>query len=122
MGEIPKWLQRLIGRLIPTQTSSGDGGVQIGKMDGDVTNVHLTQHIYATPTPPPSPPPSKRVRATSEQGQVLALLRQVPDEVVVLDFVEREFGTRYVKHLTPQQCYRVRRYVEVILTKLGTKQ
>lgn len=64
----------------------------------------------------------QRKQATPEQSQVLALLRQVPDDSAVLDFMDREFGTRYVKDLTPPQCYRVRRYAEVVLSKVPAKQ
>lgn len=118
MREIKKWLTQLISRMMPTQTSSGNEAIQIGKMDGGVTNVHLTQHIYApAPVQPPAQQPRPRTTSSTDQSQVLALLDRVPDRMAVLDFMEREFDTRMVIKLDPQQLYRLRRYVEVILNK-----
>ena len=130
MRELKKWLARLISRLMPTQTSSGAGAIQIGKMGGGVTNVHLTQHIYYPPETHRAdvPPirvarPDRRVRPRPPhkevQRQVLALLDQVPDRIAVLDFMAREFGTRMVIELDGRQLYRLRRYVEVILKNEG---
>lgn len=120
MREIKKWLTRLISRIMPTQTSSGDGAIQIGKMGGGVTNVHLTQHIYADPNQQvqqqrAAPQPRQRPPTTTEQSQVLALMDHLADRMAVLDFMEREFDTRMVIRLDSPQLYRLRRYVEVIL-------
>lgn len=120
----------MISRMMPTQTSSGDGSIQIGKMGGGVTNVHLTQHIYAPNSAPQTDPPpihvsrpdrrsGPRSSPKEEQRQVLALLERVPDRIAVLDFMDREFGTRMVIELAPAQVFRVRRYVEVILKNAG---
>lgn len=112
--------------------SAGDGAIHIGQLAGPVTNVQLTQHIYArsfpaplaaTPqpcTPPPPPPPQPVQRppsATPAQRDVLFLMQKLPDRIAVLDFMEREFNTRMVIELQPVQVYRLRRYVEVILKK-----
>ena len=133
MREIPKWLTRMISRLMPTQKSSGSGAVQIGKLDGDVTTVHLTQHIYAPHMPShraAQPPvrvsrPERRAEPRpspkTDQSQVLALMEHLPDRIAVLDFMDREFGTRMVVALEPKQLYRLRRYVEVILAAKGGK-
>lgn len=122
MREIPKWIKKMIGRLMPTQTSSGNGAIQIGKLQGSVTNVHLTQHIYApAPMQAAAPQPRPRTTSSTDQSQVLALIDRVPDRIAVLDFMEREFDTRMVIHLGPKQLYRLRRYVEAILNNLGEK-
>lgn len=97
-------------------------------MDGDVTTVHFTQHIYPPPVPAQrrgSAPirvsrPERRANARpslkTDQSQVLALMDRLPDRIAVLDFMGREFGTRMVVELDAKQLYRLRRYVEVILT------
>jgi len=124
--ELKKWLAKMISRMMPTQNSSGDGAIQIGKMGGGVTQVQVTQHIYVPrPAPQTNAPPFRvshpdrrsapRSAIKESQRQVLALLDQVPDRITVLDFMDREFGTRMVIDLTATQLYRVRRYVEVIL-------
>lgn len=96
--------------------------MQVGRAGGDVEVVHITQHFYA-PVPVQAAPPQPRPRTTSstDQSQVLALIDRVPDRIAVLDFMEREFDTRMVIHLGPQQLYRLRRYLEVILSSTAAK-
>lgn len=123
MSELPKWLGALLARLLPRQKAQGDSASQFGRVAGNVTIVHLTQHLPA-PTPEPMPPalePARPVRApgvaNDEQRQVLQLIRRLPSSTAtaVHDFMQREFGTRVVVHLQPAQLYRVRRYVETII-------
>lgn len=128
MGVESKWLARWFAKLMGKlhagaggqHQSTGDGAMHIGQSAGPVTNVHLTQHIYAPPVQPTPPPqaarqPRQRSSATPEHRQVLALMDHLPDRIAVLDFMEREFGTRMVIELEPPQVYRLRRYVEVVL-------
>lgn len=123
MRELPKQLWAWIARLLPKQENSGSGAVQVGRAGGDVKVLHLTQHIYEASTqvgPPIQAATQSRPRATTsstDQSQVLALMDRVPDRMAVLDFMAREFDTRMVIQLDPQQLYRLRRYVEVILNK-----
>lgn len=132
MGVESKWLARWFAKLIGKlhagaggqHQSTGDGGMHIGQSTGPVTTVHqVTQHFYAAPTqvgPEPQTTTQPRPRATTsstDQSQVLALMDRVPDRMAVLDFMAREFDTRMVIHLGPQQLYRLRRYVEAILNK-----
>ncbi|TXT39200.1 MAG: hypothetical protein FD135_2350 [Comamonadaceae bacterium] len=122
MRELKKWLAKLISRLMPTQISSGNGSMQIGKIDGNVTHVHLTQHIYSPPPIHMSRPDRRdgaRHSIADAQKQVLALMDHVPDRIVVLDFMAREFKTKMVIELDAQQLYRLRRYVEVVLKNGG---
>lgn len=140
MSELPKWLGALIARLLPKQKTEGDHAAQFGKVGGNVTIVHLTQHLPAAPAPlpvvpapvaptlvvpapaapmpvtPAAPPfrPAGGV-ANAEQRQVLQLMRQLPHPGPVHEFMQREFGTHMVIHLQPPQLYRVRRYVEKII-------
>lgn len=133
MRELPRQFWTWIVRLLPKQQNSGSGAVQVGRADGDVKVLQLTQHIYArsfpaplavtpqTCAPPqpshPSPPPPQRPVATPEQRDVLFLMQKLPDRIAVLDFMEREFNTRMVIELQPVQVYRLRRYVEVVLNE-----
>ena len=49
-------------------------------------------------------------------------MERVPDRIAILDFMEREFRTRMVIELTPAQTFRLRRYVEVVVSKVeGSK-
>lgn len=96
--------------------------MQVGRAGGDVKVVHLTQHIYTSaPMQPAAPQSRPRTTSSTDQSQVLALIARVPDRVAVLDFMEREFDTRMVIHLGPQQLYRLRRYVQAILNRQGEK-
>ena len=132
MGAIPTWLQKWIARLLPKQINRGNGVVQIGKMGGgNVTIVHLTQHLSPVPASVPVPPiasmppaplaePAARPFrpsgvANAEQREVLSLIRKLHNNVPVLEFMQREFGTYMVIHLQPPQLFRVRRYVEEII-------
>lgn len=131
---LARWFAKLMGKLHAgaggRHHSTGEGAIHIGQLAGPVTNVHLTQHIYArslpaplaaTPQPctppPPPPPPAQRPAVTPEQRDVLFLMQKLPDRIAVLDFMQREFDTRMVIELQPVQVYRLRRYVEVVLQK-----
>lgn len=125
MQSIPKWLQPLIARFLPRQDNSGNGVVQIGKMGaGNVTIVHLTQHLPAAPVAPmptaPAAPPFRPAGvANAEQRQVLQLMRQLPHPGPVHEFMQREFGTHMVIHLQPKELHRVRCYVEKIIQSVA---
>lgn len=102
--------------------------MQVGRAGGDVKVLHVTQHIYGAHAPPhgshlPHHQPHSHHGhpAARDVHLVLALLDQVPDRIAVLDFMDREFGTRMVIELLPAQVFRVRRYAEVILSNSGPK-
>ena len=117
---IPKQLLVWIRQLLPKQKNTGSGAVQVGKAGGDVTVVNLTQHITQHLSPIHagsrlSPAPVRR-QASKAQREVLLLMMKLDErEGAVLDFMQREFGTRIVIDLNESQLYRVRRYVEVAL-------
>ena len=121
MQEIPKQLLAWIRRLLPSQKNTGNGAVQVGKAGGDVTVVNFTQHI--TQRLPNfqagsrlSPAASTRRKASPAQREVLNLMMKLDDrEGAVLEFMQREFGTRIVIDLNDSQLFRVKRYVEVAL-------
>lgn len=130
MSELPKWLGKLIARLLPEQKSEGHHAAQFGKVGGNVTIFHVTQHVIATPQAPPhfaptapaplaeQPAPPHRPGggvANDDQRHVLQLIRRLPNSTSVQEFMRREFGTHMVIHLQPNQLKRVQRYVEAIL-------
>lgn len=124
MSALPKWLGTWIARLLPKQKSKGDNAVQFGKVGGNVTIVHLTQHLpCAPPVQPvavapvidPALHPFRPGRvATDEQRQVLQIMRRLPNKTSLEEFMQREFGTLMVIDLQPSQLFRVRRYAEAI--------
>lgn len=88
-------------------------------VSGHVAGGHITVvniHVHA---PSHAPPLHGNARASTAHRRALTLLDQVPDRIAVLDFMEREFGTRMVIELDTRQLYRLRRYVEVILKNGG---
>lgn len=127
MREIPKRLLALLRQLLPQQKNTGSGAVQVGKAGGDVTVVNLTQHTiqHITQHRPHlraggglSPAAPVRRQANPAQREVLHLMAQLAErEGAVLEFMQREFGTRRVVDLDDAQLFRVRRYVEVTLRR-----
>lgn len=100
--------------LMPRQSNKGGGSVQVGRLNGNVTVIN---HHHAR-----SPARGNRAsaagrRATPAQREVLELLNRVPDRIAVLNFMEREFGTRLVIDLEADQLFRVKRYVQAVLSK-----
>ncbi|MDO8768790.1 MAG: hypothetical protein Q7K57_08810 [Burkholderiaceae bacterium] len=91
------------------------GSVQVGHAGGPVTIVNVTQHLDASVRAAPRARPV----ANDAQREVLRLMRGLPDQAVVEDFMHREFGTRKVVDLDHPQLYRVRRYVETIHQRAG---
>ncbi len=126
MREIPKRLLAWIRRLLPQQKNTGSGAVQIGKAGGDVTVVNITHHQHIAPSHilvnglspvAKTTTPHKR-QANESQREVLYLMAQLAErEGLVLEFMQREFGTRRVIDLNDAQLYSVRRYVEVSLRR-----
>ena len=116
MRVLPKWLAKLIARLLPKQENSGEHSVLVGKAGGDVTVVHFTQHVHhrAQGSAAESTADRSPLHRTPQQVEVLRLMRGLKNRIPVLDFMDREFGTRMVIELTPVQLYRVKRYVETI--------
>lgn len=108
-------------KLLPKQEVRGDHGVQIGKA-GPVTVVHNVFHVNTT-LPPRTPQsrqsadPKPRPSANEDQRQVLRLMRKLPNDEKVLEFMQREFKTTRVIELEGHQLYRVRRYVETVKSR-----
>jgi len=110
-------------KLLPKQEVKGDFGVQIGKA-GPVTVVHNTYHVNTTvarPTDQARVVADQRPRqaANDDQRQVLRLMRKLPSDEKVLEFMQREFNTTRVIELEGHQLYRVRRYVETVKSRSG---
>lgn len=116
-----------MAKLLPKQKVKGDRATQFGKVEGNVTIVHLTQHLPPVAAPAPVPPiapmpltPAARpfrpgATANDEQRQVLQLIRRLPNNASVEKFMKREFGTHMVICLEPLELVRVRSYVEAIM-------
>lgn len=113
MQEISKQLLAWLSRLLPKQEVTGNANVQVGKVSGNITVVTNHHHAVVTATP----------KASAQHKEVLRLMERVPDRIAILDFMEREFRTRMVIELSPKQTFRLRRYVEVVVSKTeGEKQ
>lgn len=105
MDRIKEFFASLLQLFVPQQSNSGSKAIQVGKVHGNLTIVQVS-HQAAKPVNIPS---------KIEQGQVLELLKSVPDHrISVLNFMQREFGTKMVIQLQSEQLYRVKRYIEVI--------
>lgn len=110
MSEMQRLWKALL-KLLPSQQNTASGVVQAGKVDGNITVINHHHHTA------PVQPQRKTPRATTEQKAILRLMDEVPDRIAVLDFMEREFSTRMVIDLNPAQQFRLRRYVEVVISK-----
>lgn len=124
MRELPKQLLAWLGRLLPKQEVTGDSNVQVGRVDGNIRVTRKHQHgaVQAghidggvTVINHHHHHAQNRSASRAEQKAVLQLMDSVQDRIAVLDFMEREFQTRMVIELSPQQLYRLKRYVEVVI-------
>lgn len=106
MNELQRLWRALLKHVLPTQKNTASGVVQVGHLTGNVT-VNNYHHVPASG--------ATRSKATPDQRKLLDLLKQAPDRVVILNFMEREFGTSLVINLEPAQVFRVRRYVETVI-------
>ncbi len=111
MNAYKQLLRELIRALLPKQNSKGSGVVQAGRIDGNVTVIN-NHHKHLAPRAP--------VAFSAEHGAVLDLMKQLENRVAVLEFMQREFGTKMVKELQPAELFRLRRYVEVVIEKTST--
>lgn len=119
----------------------GDSNVQVGHAGGDVRVInvgslvqhHAQHHSHITIIQAPNLAPaamqpdaagmrqdapiagSVNKPTSHEQSAVLRRMDQLRDRVQVLDFMEREFGTRMVIHLKAEQLFRLNRYLDVVL-------
>lgn len=111
-----------LGPEVPNQSiDAGSGNLQVGIAHGDVVSHvnHHTQHIshitiiQASSGPPSPVDPIKPT--SSEQSAVLRRMDQLRSRITVLNFMEREFGTRMVIHLRPDQLNRVHLYLDAVM-------
>lgn len=118
MTETPKQWLAWLRRLLPKQEVHGDNAIQVGKVGGHVTVVHLTQHITHAPPESPKRPASN---VTPAHKDALARMKPLaePARVRVLEFMRREFGTTMVIELNEHQVYRLRKYVEAVGRRRG---
>lgn len=113
MQELPKQLLAWLGRLLPKQEVKGNSNVQVGQVGGNFTVIN-NHHKHLAPRAP--------VAFSAEHGAVLDLMKQLENRVAVLEFMQREFGTKMVKELQPAELFRLRRYVEVVIEKSTTRR
>ena len=114
MNAYKQFLRELVRALWPKQKNIRvSKGVQAGRIDGNVTVVnHHHQHLA----------PRAPVAFSPEHGAVLDLMKQLENRVSVLEFMQREFGTKMVKELQPSELFRLRRYVEVVIENSSTRR
>ena len=104
------------------ELSISDGStnnVLVGQVNGTVRVVHLKQerhvtiHKYAAPEPPASMDKRKQ---TPEQLKVYRALRTLPrsHQTGVLQFMQREFGTKRFTDISGRSLQRVALYIEAI--------
>ena len=139
LREMMQWL----AKLLPKQKMQGNGGnanLQAGSVGGDLhhTNMH-TQAVYniymmssvseksrpAQEPVPDRPVASEMMQSVStqavampqstEQSSTLRRMGQVRNRITVLNFMEREFGTRMVIHLKPEQLKRLNLYLDAVM-------
>ena len=112
MGELPRQLLAWMARLLPKQKVQGNGAIQVGKVGGNVTIVHVTHA-------PDSQAPKPASLTTPEQREVLAMIRRLRNKEAVFVWMEKSFGTRRVINLQPFELLRTRRYVETIHRRMN---
>lgn len=139
MGEVYKRLLKWVTALLPNQTNTAQGAVQVGKAGGDVTvikdgavhigqaagpvtNVHqLTQNFYAAVPPVLVPPRPARGRfkghAKLEHKEVLKLMNHLTPQQrkLVLQKMDMDYGTGMVKELWPDEAVTLYTHVESVL-------
>ncbi len=114
MNAYKQFLRELIRALLPKQKDIRvSKGVQAARIDGNVTVIN-NHHKHLPPRAP--------VVFSAEHGAVLDLMKQLENRVSVLEFMQREFGTKMVKELQPNELFRLRRYVEVVIEKSSTRR
>ena len=122
-------------KLLPQQKmhENGSGSLQAGRVEGDLHHSH-TQAVYNIfmmagdtaqtqgPIKPAEPENSQAqtVQAvvmpeSAEQSATLRRMGYLRNRITVLNFMEREFGTRMVIHLRPEQLKRVNLYLDAVM-------
>lgn len=113
MNVYKQFLRELVRALWPKQHNKGEGTVQAGRIDGNVTVIN--NHHRHLPARAP-------VAFSPDHAAVLDLMKKLENRIAVLEFMQREFGTKMVKELQPNELYRLRRYVEVVIEKNSTRR
>lgn len=130
--KLRKMMQWLL-KLLPKQKmqDNGSGNLQAGRIEGDL---HHTQAVYnifmmagdggqaqqPTKTVEPGKEQVQAVQArampeSAEQSATLRRMGQLRNRITVLNFMEREFGTRMVIHLRPEQLKRLNLYLDAVM-------
>ncbi len=108
---------------MPTQTNSGAGAVQIGRIgrmrDQKVINNNVSvtnNYVFPSTQPPLEPAHGGMPRmGTAQQHQLLMELIDLrPFDSVVFDFMGSKFGTREVSELSPQQVRVASRFAQTV--------
>ncbi|MBF9263376.1 hypothetical protein [Paracidovorax cattleyae] len=109
-------IQAIKEKLLPKLINRGSGGVQVGKVSGDVTATSFVTivNVQAESSASRREESGSSSLTTPEQREVLRMIRQLPVADSVFTFMKREFGTHMVIDLQPSQLLRVRRYIEAI--------
>lgn len=130
--KLQKMMQWLL-KLLPKQKmqDNGSGNLQAGRIDGDLHHTHAVYNIFmmagdgvqaheSTKTAEPDKEQVQAVHArampeSAEQSSTLRRMGQLRNRITVLNFMEREFGTRMVIHLRPEQLKRLNLYLDAVM-------
>lgn len=95
-----KWLEKIKSLLKITQKNTGQQGIQIGHVAGNVTVLNG----------------ATREAPTEDVSAVKLLVRKVPWKPVCA-FMDKTFSTRQIEALDKHQLYRLKRYVETMIER-----
>lgn len=119
------------------EIAGGSGNVQVGsaaaqvvvnQITYNVQTMHTTNHkpvagqdsVFGVEPEQSSRP--RTVVVTNEQRMVLKLMKRTGCELLVLNWMEKEMGTRRVVELQPRQLFRTQRYCETIIERAEIKR
>lgn len=128
LKEMMQWLLKLLPKQ--KMLHNGSGSLQAGRVEGDLHHSH-TQSVYnifmmagdmqpAQEHIKPAEPgkgqtPAFSMPESAEQSATLRRMGQLRNRITVLNFMEREFGTRMVIHLRSEQLKRLNLYLDAVM-------
>ena len=124
MNQVLQWIMGMVQKLQPRQAANGANTVQVERAGGDVqidnsqrpVTMHVTQVFYSTQIQAQQSAANSGV-ANEAQREVLALLRQLPEDAKlrVLNHMDKKYGTKKVVDVNGPELKNLKRYMEVTL-------